>query len=148
MTHPLRILIADDNLDAAESLGALLNLNGHEVRTACNGREALELARSWSPDAAILDLAMPVMNGFEAAEAIRRETEVPLLVALSGWGGQDVELGAKNAGFDLVLCKGDPFEELATALRLAAEERPALPAVAYAEGRAKLSGAARSPARL
>lgn len=132
MTNPLRILIADDNNDAAEALCALLDLSGHDCRTARNGREAVELARAWSPDAAILDLAMPVMNGFEAAEAIRRDTDVPVLMALSGWGGQDVELGAKNAGFDLVMCKGDPFEELERALRHAVGDRSVLPA-AYAE---------------
>lgn len=134
MTNPLRILIADDNEDAAEALAALLGLSGHECRTARNGREAVELACAWSPDAAILDLAMPVMNGFEAAEAIRRDTDVPVLLALSGWGGQDVELGAKNAGFDLVMCKGDPFDELERALRHAIEDRSVLPA-AYAEAR-------------
>lgn len=144
MTHPLRILIADDNEDAAEALCALLGLSGHECRTARNGQEAVELAREWSPDAAILDLAMPVMNGFEAAEAIRRDTDVAVLMALSGWGGQDVEVGAKNAGFDLVMCKGDPFEELERALRHAIEDRSALP-VGYAEARRPL-GALAGPA--
>jgi len=125
MTEPLRILVADDNEDAAEALGLLLGFHGYEVRLARDGREALDAARAWEPDAVLLDLEMPVMNGFVAAQAIREQTEVPVLVALSGWGGAEVEQGAKSAGFDLVFCKGVAFDELAEALERNVAERHA-----------------------
>jgi CheY-like chemotaxis protein len=127
MTEPLRILVADDNEDAAEALGLLLGFHGHEVRLARDGREALDAACAWEPDAVLLDLEMPVMNGFVAAQAIREQTEVPVLVALSGWGGEEVEQGAKSAGFDLVFCKGVAFDELAEAVERNVAERHAHP---------------------
>ena len=129
MTEPLRILVADDNEDAAEALGLLLGFHGHEVRLARDGQEALDAARAWEPDVVLLDLEMPVMNGFVAAQAIREQTDVPVLVALSGWGGTEVEQGAKSAGFDLVFCKGVAFDELSEALeRNVAERHAHLPA--------------------
>ena len=129
MTEPLRILVADDNEDAAEALGLLLGFHGHEVRLAHDGREALDAALVWEPDVVLLDLEMPVMNGFVAAQAIREQTDVPVLVELSGWGGTEVEQGAKSAGFDLVFCKGVAFDELAEALeRNVAERHAHLPA--------------------
>ena len=79
MMEPLKILVADDNEDAAEALGLLLGFHGHEVRLARDGREALEAARAWEPDVVLLVLEMPVMNGFAAAQAIREETEFPVL---------------------------------------------------------------------
>lgn len=141
MTEPLKVLVADDNEDAAEALGLLLGFHGHEVRLARDGQEALDAARAWDPDVVLLDLEMPIMNGFLAAQAIREQTEVPVLVALSGWGGTEVEQGAKSAGFDLVFCKGVAFDELAEALeRNVAERHAHLPAGCRPAGASALQG--------
>ncbi|HTT04644.1 MAG TPA: ATP-binding protein [Steroidobacteraceae bacterium] len=97
-----RILIADDNGDAAESLAMLLRLNGHDVRVAHDGREAITLAHVFRPHVALLDLGMPQMNGYEAARAIRREHwgADMILVALTGWGQDRDKQQALGAGFD------------------------------------------------
>ena len=146
MMEPLRILVADDNEDAAEALGLLLGIHGHEVKLARNGREALDIACAWEPDVVLLDLEMPVMNGFAAAQAIREQTEVPVLVALSGWGGTEVEQGAKSAGFDLVFCKGVDFDELADALaRNVAARHAHLPAARPPAGPGALHGGRAAP---
>jgi CheY-like chemotaxis protein len=120
---PLRILVADDNRDAATTLGNLLSYCCHQVRLANNGREALEVAKDWEPDVVVLDLEMPEMNGFAAAQAIRRETTVPVLAALSGRSGPEVEGRVKDAGFDLFFCKGVSFQNLAAALEDIAGEK-------------------------
>lgn len=120
---PLRILVADDNADAATILGTLLSYCCHQVRVASNGRQALEVAKDWAPDVVVLDLEMPEMNGFAAAEAIRRETDVPVLAALSGWSGPEVESRAKEAGFDLFFCKGVSFGNLAAGIEDIAGKR-------------------------
>ena len=120
---PLRILVADDNRDAATTLGNLLSYCCHQVRLANNGRQALELAKDWEPDVVVLDLEMPEMNGFAAAQAIRRETTVPVLAALSGRSGPDVECLVKEAGFDLFFCKGVSFQNLAVAIEDIAGQR-------------------------
>ncbi len=104
---PLRILIADDNADAADSLDALLRLGGHETRIAYDGAGALALAESFLPDLAFLDLGMPVMDGLETARRLRAlpVTRHVTLVALTGWGAQDDRARASAAGFDHHLLK-------------------------------------------
>ncbi len=112
-----RILIADDNQDAAETLALLMRLARHEVHVACDGAAALELAERIRPDVALLDIGMPGLTGYEVAERIRSEPwgrEV-LLIAVSGWGQQSDKDRAQMAGFDLHLTKPvDPseFEQL------------------------------------
>ena len=123
MTTSLRFLIADDNKDAAETLGALLSHECHEVRLARDGLQAVELARSWEPDVVVLDLQMPAMSGFVAAEVIRREAHVLVLAALTGLSGRAVQEQAEQAGFDLFFSKGVAFGDLAQALVHLAEER-------------------------
>ncbi|MTV56014.1 response regulator, partial [Pseudoduganella buxea] len=104
---PLRILIADDNADAAESLDALLRLGGHDTRIAYDGSGALALAQSFLPDLAFLDLGMPVMDGLETARHLRAlpVTRHVTLVALTGWGAPDDRARASAAGFDHHLLK-------------------------------------------
>ena len=83
----LKVLVADDNADAAETLAVLLGLDGHEVRTAHDGLAALVVAQSFRPDIALLDIGMPQLNGFELAAAIRREAwgRHTRIIALTGW---------------------------------------------------------------
>ena len=103
----LRILIADDNRDSADSMSLLLQLQGHEVRTAYDGAEALAAAESFHPDVAVLDIAMPGMNGYETATRIRREPwgGNVMLVAMSGFGQESDKRRAAAAGFDHHLTK-------------------------------------------
>ena len=102
-----RILVADDNCDAAGSLALRLELAGHEVRTAQDGLEALAVARTFQPEVVLLDLGMPAMDGYETARHLRRLSwgKQARLIALTGWGQlQDRERTAE-AGFDVHLVK-------------------------------------------
>ena len=83
-----RILIADDNRDAAHSLALLLERDGHEVRTAHDGEETLIVAAAFEPDVVLLDIGMPKMSGYEAARRLRTMPFGPaaLIAAITGWG--------------------------------------------------------------
>ena len=102
VTVARRVLVADDNRDSAESLAYLLRSLGNEVHLAFDGSEAVEAARAFRPDLALLDIGMPKLNGYEAAQRIRVEAGArPLkLVALTGWGQDDAGRRAREAGFD------------------------------------------------
>ncbi|HEU5135088.1 MAG TPA: ATP-binding protein [Steroidobacteraceae bacterium] len=102
-----RILVADDNRDAAESLALVLRFSGYEVSIAYNGNEALEVARRDRPRAAIIDIGMPGMSGHEVARRMRLEAwgRNAILVALTGWGQEQDKQAAKAAGFDEHLTK-------------------------------------------
>ena len=102
-----RVLIADDNRDAAESLSLLLELAGHEVRVVHLGRAALSLAQTFRPDIALLDIGMPDLSGYEVARALRQESWATALqlVAITGWGQDDDRRCALEAGFDHHLTK-------------------------------------------
>jgi signal transduction histidine kinase/CheY-like chemotaxis protein len=97
-----RILIADDNRDAADSLAYMLRIAGHEVRTAYDGGEAVAVAESWLPAVALLDLGMPRVSGYEAARRLRASPACAAmtLVALTGWGQPDDRSRSLAAGFD------------------------------------------------
>ncbi len=102
-----RILVADDNRDAAEALVDLLKALGHEVRIAYDGVQALEVAVSFRPDVAVLDIGMPKLNGLETARRMRTESwgKGVKLIALTGWGQeQDIRL-SQETGFDHHLVK-------------------------------------------
>jgi CheY-like chemotaxis protein len=102
-----RVLVADDNRDAAESLGLLLEMAGHDVRIVHDGRAALELAGSFRPHWALLDIGMPQLNGYEVAAAVRKESwgADMHLIALTGWGQDGDRQRAIAAGFDRHLTK-------------------------------------------
>ena len=106
-----RVLVVDDNVDAAQSLAMLLRILGQDVRTAHNGRSALEAARASMPEIAILDIGLPGMDGHELARRLRNEPggAAVLIIALTGWG-QDVDRRrSAEAGFDHHLTKpADP----------------------------------------
>ncbi|MGH8218781.1 MAG: PAS domain-containing protein [Steroidobacteraceae bacterium] len=112
--HATRILVADDNQDAADSLAMLLRLAGHEVRVATSGRAALALASAFRPVAALLDIGMPELNGYEVARALRSEPwgQGMRLIALTGWGQEEDKRRARAAGFDHHLTKPVGFEHL------------------------------------
>jgi signal transduction histidine kinase len=109
-----RILIADDNPDALESLALLLECDGHEVLKANNGMEACELAAQHRPQVVLLDLGMPILDGFEAARQIRERPwgEEIVLVALSGWGQHADIQRSRECGFDSHLVKPASFAAL------------------------------------
>jgi len=102
-----RILVADDNADALESLAVLLKLSGHEVFSAPNGAAALEAAAEHRPEVVLLDIGMPLLDGYEVARRIRAQTwgRSMMLVALTGWGQDADRLRSREAGFDSHLVK-------------------------------------------
>jgi len=102
-----RILVADDNSDAVESMGMMLRLMGNDVRTVRDGAQALEEAAAFRPDIVILDIGMPRLNGYDAARRIREERwgATMILVALTGWGQEEDKRRALAAGFDLHFTK-------------------------------------------
>jgi signal transduction histidine kinase len=102
-----RILVADDNQDALESLATLLEINGHEVHTAADGLQAVEVAARCKPEVALLDIGMPRLDGFEVARRIRAEEwgKGTVLVALTGWGQDEDRRRTREAGFDSHLVK-------------------------------------------
>lgn len=109
-----RILIADDNRDAADSLGMLLDLAGHEVKVAHSGKQALALGQQYRPDVIILDIGMPEMDGYEVARSARRDSwgRTALLVALTGWGQAADKEKASAAGFDHHITKPVDADQL------------------------------------
>ncbi len=107
-----RVLVVDDNVDAAESLAMLLRLSGYDVRTANDGSAALEAARAFHPEAVVLDVGLPGMDGYEVARRLRREpgAEGLLLIALTGYGQEEDQRRSARAGFDHHLVKpADPI---------------------------------------
>ena len=118
-----RVVLADDNADSLESLARLLSLLGHDVRTASDGLACLALCAEFQPDAALLDIGMPRLNGYDAARAIRSEPwgESVLLIAITGWGQEEDIQRGRAAGFDHHLVK--PIEQARLASILAAAPR-------------------------
>jgi signal transduction histidine kinase/CheY-like chemotaxis protein len=102
-----KILVADDNVDGASMLAELLELGGHQVWVARDGQEALEMAIEFEPEVVFLDLGMPRMDGYEAAQRIRATSagRGMLLVALTGWGKEEDRVRTREAGFDQHLVK-------------------------------------------
>ncbi len=97
-----RILVVDDNRDSAMSLAMLLDMTGNETRTAHDGLEAVAAAAAFRPDVVLLDIGLPKMNGYEAAQKIREQPwgKKMVLVALTGWGQEEARQRSNEAGFD------------------------------------------------
>jgi CheY-like chemotaxis protein/anti-sigma regulatory factor (Ser/Thr protein kinase) len=110
-----RILVVDDNLDAQQGLTLLLELEGHQVMQASDGAQGLELAAAHRPDMVLLDIGMPIMDGYELARRIRAHDwgRDIRLVAISGWGQPEDVARAREAGFDSHLMKPVTFEVIA-----------------------------------
>jgi PAS domain S-box-containing protein len=106
-TYRARILVADDNRDAADTLSVILELDGHEVRTAYDGVQAIQIAEQFSPQIALLDIGMPNLDGYQTARQIREQSwgSAILLIALTGWGQEQDRRQATEAGFNCHLVK-------------------------------------------
>lgn len=117
-----RVLVVDDNIDAAMSLAALLELSGSETRVAHDGEEALATAKRYRPDVILLDLGLPRMSGYDVCRAIRSGPggDEPLIVALSGWGQEQDRIKSDHAGFDGHLVKPADFAQVTEVLQRAA----------------------------
>jgi len=102
----VKVLVADDNRDAADSLQRILSLYGYEVEVAYDGAAAIELDGAFRPSVAVLDIGMPGANGFEVARSIRGSRgDGVTLIALTGWGQEGDRRRAMEAGFDYHLTK-------------------------------------------
>ncbi|MEI7784339.1 MAG: hybrid sensor histidine kinase/response regulator [Betaproteobacteria bacterium] len=113
---PWRILVVDDNADGADTLAAALQCGGHEARAAHDGPSALEQARRWLPHAALLDLSMPGMDGFELARQLRLCMAPATLVAMTGWGTGTDRQRCEAAGFAAHLVKPASIEDIESVL--------------------------------
>jgi signal transduction histidine kinase/CheY-like chemotaxis protein len=109
-----KVLVADDNRDAAEVLAMLLSTYGHDTRVAFDGHAAVDLARSFQPDVALLDIGMPGLDGYGVVRVLRTEpwADGLMLIAMTGWGGPEARRQALDAGFDLHLTKPVSPEEI------------------------------------
>jgi len=114
-----RVLIVDDNADAAESLAELLTLAGCQVQTAGNGAEAFQTVRSWKPAVIVLDIGLPDLDGFQITLELRSKPEMQevLIIALSGYGSAEYVERARVVGIDMYLTKPAPMEILITAIQ-------------------------------
>ena len=102
-----RVLVVDDNADAAISLAMMLKLAGNDVRTANDGVEAVEAATEYRPDVILLDIGMPRLNGYDACRRIGEQPwgREPFIAALTGWCQEDDKRRSRDAGFDSHLVK-------------------------------------------
>jgi signal transduction histidine kinase/ActR/RegA family two-component response regulator len=114
--HRARLLVVDDNLDAAELLAELLGALGYETRTAADAPSALALAREFEPDVALLDIGLPVMDGYELADRLRASKQQIALVALTGYGQDSDRLRSTQAGFAAHLVKPVDVQQLTQVL--------------------------------
>jgi CheY-like chemotaxis protein len=120
---PMRVLIVDDNVDAAAMLATLLELDGHEVSVEHEGRSGLQRARLDRPQVLLLDIGLPDMDGYQLAREVRKLPDLAgaVLVALTGYGqGQD-RLEAERSGFDHHLVKPASMERISEILAQARE---------------------------
>jgi CheY-like chemotaxis protein len=112
-----RVLIVDDNEDAASSLAMMLEVMGYEVRTAHDGLEAVRAADEFVPEVAVLDIGLPHLSGYDVARHIRgKQGRDVLLVAVTGWGTPDDVKRSQEAGFDHHFTKPADPERLRTML--------------------------------
>jgi CheY-like chemotaxis protein len=110
---PRRVLVVDDHHDSANSLSTFLRMKGHAVETAYDGLEAVEKAAKFHADVVLMDLGMPHLNGYEAAQRIREQGQKDLtLVAVSGWGQEEDRRRSDEAGFNAHLIKPVDMREL------------------------------------
>jgi len=109
-----RVLVVDDNADAAESLGMLLEMMGNQAHIAHDGLQALEMAAALKPDIVLLDIGLPGLNGHDTARRMRADsgTADAVLVALTGWGEAEDRRRSREAGFDYHLVKPVQIEDL------------------------------------
>lgn len=116
--RPRRILLIEDNLDAADSLRLALELEGHQVAVAHDGPQGLERARQLTPEVVLCDIGLPDMDGYAVARALRREPGLrdAFLIALTGYAQPEDQQRALEAGFDAHLTKPTTVEGVETAM--------------------------------
>jgi CheY-like chemotaxis protein len=124
-----RLLIVDDNRDGADTLSMLLSFLGYATETAYDGREAIDKAASFRPDMVILDINMPVMDGYQAAKVLRHSNDRTrlVLVALTAAGSESDKEAAREAGFDFHVLKPVDGAALAGFVERALQDQPAPP---------------------
>ena len=129
--NPLRILVIDDNIDVAQTVGWMLETIGHEYRLIHEGKRAVEAARAFRPDAVLLDIGMPDMDGYAVCEALRAESLLKntVVIAQTGWGRDRDRSTSRQAGFDHHLVKPVSLEALEQLLSAIADNR-----VSYTKG--------------
>ncbi len=119
-TLPLlrRVLLVDDNRDSVRTLAKVLELRGFEARCAGDGPKALEIAEAWNPDAVVLDIGLPGMDGYQVASRLRgiRGDRAPALIAMTGYGGDEARRQALDAGFDYHFVKPVDLDDLTRVL--------------------------------
>ncbi len=103
----LRVLLVDDHMESVISVGRLLRSQGHRVQAALSGAEAVSSAAAFRPDVALIDLSLPVLDGFAVAQELRAmpATRSAFLIALTGWDSDEVAARARAAGFDRHIVK-------------------------------------------
>ena len=122
MLDARRILVVDDNADAADSLGMLLQVRGDDLRVAYDGLEALQLAGDFDPEVVLLDIGMPKISGYDVARRLRESRgDTVFIIAISGWGQEDDRERARESGFDHHFTKPVDVEAL---LKLIDSESP------------------------
>jgi CheY-like chemotaxis protein len=122
----MKILVVDDHPDSVDSLSRLLQAHGHETACAYDGRQALEVFRQFEPAVVVLDIDMPILDGYGAARAIRLAAgdQLPVLVALTALGGHETRRLAFDAGFDAHVAKPARVEALLALMEKLRSERP------------------------
>jgi len=133
----LRVLVVDDNVDAANSLTMLLEHHGHRVETACDGARALDTACRWNPDLILLDIGLPGMDGFEVARQLRQMDggKAARIIAVTGYAQPEYRVRARKVGFDGYLVKPVRLVEIRRLLDSFPDQAPA---GALAEGASDL----------
>jgi CheY-like chemotaxis protein len=116
-TRALRVMIVDDNKDAADTLEAFLTMEGFSVAVAYDGAAALEKVQLHAPDVVLMDIGMPRMDGYEAARMLRAAGRPLRLIALTGWGQALDKAKAQEAGFDRHFVKPVDLATIVEALR-------------------------------
>jgi CheY-like chemotaxis protein len=121
-----RILIVDDNVQAADVASELLDLYGYQTAVAYGGQQGLQTAEAFVPDVILLDLGMPGMDGFQVAAALRARADLRdvALVAFSAWGDPGTRQRTRAAGFDQHLTKPASLEEILGTIAAACASRP------------------------
>ena len=120
-----RVLLVDDNVDAAQTLGVLLEMSGHAVQLACDGLSAIEAAIQYRPEVMLLDIGLPGLDGYQVTQRIRQQAELDgvVLIALTGYGRDTDRERSKQAGFDHHLVKPASIEQIEEILRGVAAAR-------------------------
>jgi len=121
----MKILVVDDHPDSVDSLSRLLQAHGHETACAFDGRQALEVFRQFEPAVVVLDIDMPILDGYGAARAIRLTPgdRLPVLVALTALGGHETRRLAFEAGFDAHVNKPARIDALLALMEKLLSER-------------------------